>query len=100
MSGMIRNLQIFDLELDGGYEAACERFVVTRYGTAGPDELIVNQLSEPERLEKALSWTNGRKVKVTVPKKGLKADLVRLCERNYRYRVEEFQERWKEDKQK
>jgi excinuclease ABC subunit C len=62
MSGMIRNLQIFDLELDGGYEAACERFVVTRYGTAGPDELIVNQLSEPERLEKALSWTNGRKV--------------------------------------
>lgn len=91
MSGMIRNLQIFPLELERGYEVACEEFLISRYGAAGPDELIINRLTEPERMEKTLSLTNGRKVKVTVPKKGLKADLIRLCERNYRYRVEELE---------
>lgn len=88
-SGMIRNLRLYPLDLRDGYDAACEWFLVTRYGTAGPDEIIVNRLAEPERMERALSLTNGRKVKVTLPKKGLKADLIRLCERNYYYRVEE-----------
>lgn len=88
MSGMVRNMQMYDLDRCEGDEMACEQWLVARYGTASPDELIVNHLAEPARVEKVLTLTNGRKVKITVPKKGVKADLVKLCERNYRYRVE------------
>lgn len=86
--GMIKNMRM--LEVGGRGEdqnRVYEEFLVHYFAENCPDELIVNCLSEPARVEKVLSLANGHKVKITLPKKGVKHDLLKLCERNYQYRA-------------
>ncbi|MCP1309925.1 nucleotide excision repair endonuclease [Paenibacillus tyrfis] len=85
--GMLRDFQMHELERAYG-EVACDRFLVSRYGeTEGPDELIVNKVSDPGSLRALLRRTGGRAIKITTPKRGLKYDLLQLCKDNYEYRV-------------
>ncbi|MCP3774924.1 GIY-YIG nuclease family protein [Paenibacillus sp. MZ04-78.2] len=85
--GMLRDFQMHELERAYD-EVACDRFLVSRYGEAeGPDELIVNKVSDPGSVRAVLRRTGGRVIKITTPKRGLKYDLLQLCKDNYEYRI-------------
>lgn len=64
-----------------------EAFFATRYARESPKELIVNELPDVTGVAEALRASNGCKISVTVPKRGVKVALLRLCEQNYAYRV-------------
>lgn len=57
--GMLRDFQMHELERAYD-EVACDRFLVSRYGeTEGPDELIVNKVSDPGSVRVRIA-ANGR----------------------------------------
>jgi excinuclease ABC subunit C len=62
-------------------------WLLQHYAHRCPPELILNHLDEPEAVGRALSASNGYRVRVTLPRRGDKAALLALCERNYDYRV-------------
>lgn len=86
--GMLRDVQLLELDPGGG-EAACDRFLIGRYRSERPDELIVNKLGDPNRVRMALRVRGAKPIKITLPKRGLKYDLLQLCKDNYEYRVKQ-----------
>ncbi|HEX6384788.1 MAG TPA: phage antirepressor N-terminal domain-containing protein [Anaerolineae bacterium] len=84
--GALQGIHLFDLDtsFDG---KACEQFLLSRYGERSPRELIVNRLSDPDRIAATLTAANQYKVKITLPKRGVACKLLQLCELNYDYRV-------------
>ncbi|MGU3471072.1 GIY-YIG nuclease family protein [Paenibacillus sp. D51F] len=87
--GMLRDLQLHELERGYG-EAACDRFLIHRYRhNTKPDELIVNVVSDPGAVRRALRMPGegrARPLLITQPKRGLKHALLQLCKENYDYR--------------
>mgnify|MGYP000855177607 CR=1 FL=1 len=70
-----------------------DRAIVGYYTLAGaaaivPDEVIVNRIGDARRTAEELRRLKGAPVRITLPKRGTKLALVRLCELNYRYRRE------------
>jgi excinuclease ABC subunit C len=61
-------------------------WLLERYAQNSPQELIVNRLDD-DGISRTLSASNGYRVRVTVPRRGEKAALLRLCEQNYLYRT-------------
>lgn len=86
-AGMLQTLNLSEFPDGRGQTETCETFIRARYSKASPQELIVNLALHSEELAAALSATNGYSVAITLPKRGVKADLLQLCEKNYRYRV-------------
>ncbi|MGN7456011.1 GIY-YIG nuclease family protein [Paenibacillus pasadenensis] len=88
--GMLRELQLHGL--DGGGEAACDRFLIRRYREQQlPDELIVNRIADPAAVRRALRRPADRSrpaLVITLPKRGLKHSLLQLCKQNYEFRME------------
>lgn len=88
--GMLRELQLHGL--DGGGEAACDRFLIRRYREQQlPDELIVNRIADPAAVRRALRRPADRSrpaLVITQPKRGLKHSLLQLCKQNYEFRME------------
>ncbi|WP_052702955.1 GIY-YIG nuclease family protein [Paenibacillus beijingensis] len=89
--GMLRDFELRELE-PGYTDAACDRFVISRYREHGkPDELIVNRLGDPQAVKRALrrpgERNKGVPFRITLPKRGLKHDLLQLCKDNYDYRM-------------
>ena len=71
------------------YKQRCEEFLVRHYGETCPSEIILNYLPEDacSRVEKVLALVRRSKVQLTLPKKGIKHDLLKLAEKNYLYRT-------------
>jgi excinuclease ABC subunit C len=97
-AGAVREAGLFDLDASTDYAQACRSFLITHYGTresrgGGPEdscipaELIVNQLDDVPMVTQSLAQACGRRIKITLPKRGAKRDLLKLCEQNYRYRT-------------
>jgi excinuclease ABC subunit C len=63
-------------------------WLLARYARHSPPELILNRLDEPDAIGRALSASNGYRVRLTLPRRGDKATLLSLCELNYHYRLE------------
>ncbi|MFE5321258.1 GIY-YIG nuclease family protein [Paenibacillus sp. NPDC056579] len=84
--GMLVDCQLLELEQAYG-ETACDRFLVTRYAEERPDELIVNTVADLKQVRTALHRKGSKLPKITLPKRGLKFDLLQLCKTNYEYRV-------------
>ena len=85
--GAILNLSTFDLDRSRGHAEACEQFLVSHYAGHSPQELIVNRLRDPEKVEGHLSAANGYTVKINLPIQGVETELLQLCERNYDHRI-------------
>ncbi|PZE19799.1 GIY-YIG nuclease family protein [Paenibacillus xerothermodurans] len=84
--GMLRDFEL--VELDQGRDAmAYDNFLLSRYQTDTPDELIVNTIGDAKRVHDSLRRRATRKIKITQPKRGLKYDLLQLCKSNYEYRI-------------
>ena len=95
-SGAIREASLFDLDTSVDYGQACRDFLIAHYCHSSrssddrtPDELIVNQLDDAGTVMDALAQACGRRVQITLPKRGTKRALLKLCEQNYRYRTGE-----------
>jgi excinuclease ABC subunit C len=88
--GMLSAMEYRGADRVGG--APDDRAIVDYYAGAGappiPDELIVNRIGDARRTAERLRRLGGAPVRITVPKRGTKLALVRLCELNYAYRRE------------
>ena len=85
--GMVWGMTLFDLEPASDHDEACQRFVLSRYATNCPQELIVNKIGDSSRLAETLSAANGHDVRFTLPDSRMAQELLRLCQINYEYRV-------------
>lgn len=56
--GAIQGLTLVGLEPASDHNKACERFVLSRYASNCPEELIVNQLKHAVRVTEILSEAN------------------------------------------
>ncbi|CAG7650133.1 GIY-YIG nuclease family protein [Paenibacillus allorhizosphaerae] len=84
--GMLRDFQMHEL-VSAYAELACDSFLIAHYGEQRPDELIVNKIADPRKVRAALRVGGSKPVKITLPKRGLKRDLLELCKNNYDYRM-------------
>lgn len=85
--GTVSGMTLFDLEPASDHDEACQRFVLSRYATSCPQELIVNKIGDSSRLAEMLSAANGHDIRFTPPDSGVARELLRLCQINYEYRV-------------
>ncbi|UVI31132.1 GIY-YIG nuclease family protein [Paenibacillus spongiae] len=85
--GMLRHVELLDWERteDGG---ACDRFLIGRYRHNRPDEIIVNEIGDRKAVMAALRNRRKAPVTVTLPKRGLKYELLSLCKANYELRLD------------
>lgn len=64
-------------------EADCDRFLLERYRTlTRPDEIIASEIGDARLLRAALRRRGQPPVRITVPRRGVKLDLLGLCRRN------------------
>ncbi|CAI6047563.1 GIY-YIG nuclease family protein [Cohnella sp. JJ-181] len=64
-------------------EADCDRFLMERYRTlTRPDEIIASEIGDAKLLRAALRRRGQPAVRITVPRRGVKLDLLGLCRRN------------------
>lgn len=87
--GMLSAMEFLGVDAVGG--VLDDRAVIEYYGASGvpvPDELIVNRIGDARRTAEQLRRLKGGAVRITVPKRGTKLALIRLCEMNYAYRRE------------
>jgi len=85
--GILQGLSLCALEGANGAARPGERFVLSRYARRAPEELIVNDLPDPDAIEQALRQATGRRVRITIPRRGAKVELLALCAQNYAYRT-------------
>jgi excinuclease ABC subunit C len=90
-AGAMGAASMYDLDITISHAQSCRNFLLAHYsnGACLPAELIVNELDDAPAIAAALSQRCGRRVKITLPRRGAKRDLLRLCEQNYRYRIKE-----------
>ncbi len=86
--GMLYRLQLFPRDGLGEAADSCSRFLLKHYSRQCPPELTLNQLGNPDEIARQLAAKHRHPVRITLPEDGIKADLLRLCEKNYSYRVE------------
>jgi excinuclease ABC subunit C len=85
--GAICGARLFNLALQSDPEEVRRNFLLAYYchAESAPDErreLIVNQLDAPQAIATALAESCGRHIKVTIPRRGTKLALLKLCEQN------------------
>jgi len=85
--GVFQGLVLHDLDLALTHAEACAHFVLSQYERNSPHELIVSGLQNCAELQRALTATNQHRVRITEPRWGIKHELIKLCERNYAYRI-------------
>jgi excinuclease ABC subunit C len=86
-NGVFQGLTLHDLDLERTHAEACAHFLLSQYERSSPHELIVSRLHNRAEIEHTLTIANQHRVRITEPRRGIKHDLLKLCERNYAYRV-------------
>ena len=85
--GMLRHLQLLPCDGHNGAADPCASFLLKHYARQCPPELILNRLDRPDEIARHLTASSRHPVTITLPHKGIKADLLKLCEKNHIYRV-------------
>lgn len=85
--GAIQDVGMSNLDLEKGATEACEHFILSRYSTDSPAEIITNRLDHRDRVADVLSQANNSRVRITLPQRDREFALVEFCRRNYEYRV-------------
>jgi len=84
--GMLRDFELHPLDTSAG-AADIDRFLVHHYRNGRPDEIIVNRVHDLRTVRSGLRRPGLPPVRITLPKRGLKHDLLQLCRENYAYRT-------------
>ncbi|MBW7459098.1 GIY-YIG nuclease family protein, partial [Paenibacillus sepulcri] len=77
--GMLRDFRMLDLKQGFG-DQACDLFLLRHYREERPHELIVNRISDLKTVQTQLRSGGNSPLRITLPKRGLKYDLLKLCE--------------------
>jgi excinuclease ABC subunit C len=85
--GVLQGLSLCTLQPGNGRQPPGAGFLLSRYAAHAPEEIIVNHLPDREAVEQALRQATGRRVRITIPRRGAKAALLALCAQNYDYRT-------------
>ncbi|MBB6669639.1 GIY-YIG nuclease family protein [Cohnella nanjingensis] len=86
--GMLHRLDAVPWERGEG-AAACDRFLVKHYATAQrPGEIIVSEIGDARGVRAALRRRGEPPVRLTVPRRGLKYELLQLCRANLETLIE------------
>jgi len=85
--GAILGFSLFDLEPGFDHDEACERFILSHYGSSCPQELIVSKTRHAAAAEQALSKASGHAVHIILPGSGVEYELLQICQMNYEYRA-------------
>ncbi|MNI24473.1 excinuclease ABC subunit C [compost metagenome] len=93
--GMLREFEWVELGPTYNKETACDHFLMRRYAKQWPDEIILNRSIDTRRVSAALRTKGAKLPKITLPKRGLKYDLLQLCKQNYEYRMNRQQRIYK-----
>lgn len=81
--GMLHRLECIPWSRGEEGAAACDRFLMDRYKTLSrPDEIIASEIGDARLLRAALRRRGQPAVRITVPQRGMKRDLLGLCRRN------------------
>lgn len=81
--GMLHRLEFIPWSRGEEGAAACDRFLMERYKTlTRPDEIIASEIGDARLLRAALRRRGQPAVRITVPQRGMKRDLLGLCRRN------------------
>jgi excinuclease ABC subunit C len=90
-SGRVLGCSLRPLEAAPGAGDPADHYLRTAYAGGGPAELIVNRVGDRAAVAAALATASGQQVLLTLPEDGedggATGALLRLCERNYRYRL-------------
>jgi len=84
--GMLRDFELHPLDTSAG-AADIDRFLLHHYRNGRPDEIIVNRVHDLRTVRSGLRRPGLPPVRITLPKRGLKHDLLQLCRENYAYRT-------------
>jgi len=84
--GMLRDFRMYVLQQGSG-DWGCDRFLLQHYREERPGELIVNRIGDPGTVQSQLRSAGSGPLRITKPKRGIKLDLLKLCEQNYEYRL-------------
>jgi excinuclease ABC subunit C len=85
--GVLQGMALHELKDSNLGTASSAHFLLAHYATQSPSELIVNQVDDPQAVARALTIANRTPVRITIPQTGYAYELLKLCERNYDYRV-------------
>ncbi|MFC5450845.1 GIY-YIG nuclease family protein [Paenibacillus aestuarii] len=85
--GMLRDFRF--VELASGTEGfASDRFLLSFYALEQrPEEIILNKIGDLARVRSALRRGGAGAPKITLPRRGIKFELLQLCKNNYEYRT-------------
>ena len=100
---LIGNEFVLDKGLDVPMAELVEGFLLRHYDMAAevPREIVLCELPEdPETLEDWLSGCRGSRVRLTVPQRGEKCDLLELAEQNARHTLMRFKVRTRYDEER
>ncbi len=81
--GMMLDVALHSLDGAGTYPQVCREFLLTRYASSGPEEVICNA---PEKAADTLR-AKARSVRVICPTEGVEYELLELGRLNYEYRA-------------
>jgi len=91
IGGMLLHVTLYSLAKSQESANPVNQFLLEHYTKEAPDYLLINHQADYADLARALSQSSGHSVKIMQPKKGLQENLMRLCEKNYKYRVKTFE---------
>ncbi|MFD0694423.1 GIY-YIG nuclease family protein [Paenibacillus sp. GCM10027628] len=84
--GMLREFQLF--EMDTAIQGTeCDRFLLSLYTEQWPDEIILNTIGDIRQVRAFMRRRGAKNLAITLPKRGVKHDLLQLCKNNYEYRM-------------
>jgi excinuclease ABC subunit C len=89
--GMVQSVNFFCFDKTLDHVKSREDFLLSNYKKECPKELIINELEKPAIIEKALSSQNQDNISISIPKKGIKNELLLLCRKNFMYRKSAIQ---------
>ncbi|MDQ0062866.1 excinuclease ABC subunit C [Paenibacillus harenae] len=89
--GMLNDFRLLSLDGAPG-EAAYDDFLMAQYnpqleGRSRPSELIVNTIGDLAKVRAAINRRGASSIKIAIPKRGIKYELLQLCKSNYDYRI-------------
>lgn len=100
---LVGNEFVLDKGLDVSTDELIETFLVRYYDTVTdlPKEIVVPEgLVAPEVVESWLSSKRGSNVKLTVPRRGAKTEMLEMAERNARHTLMRFKVRTRYDEER
>ncbi|MGE5223464.1 MAG: GIY-YIG nuclease family protein [Omnitrophica WOR_2 bacterium] len=86
--GHVQGITFYQVDNGHNPQSSRQEFILDHYTQNKPDEIVVTGLDKPDEVAAALYTWSGHPVKIRQPVTADDWDLIKLCELNYTYRVQ------------